>query len=212
METLLEASPETTDELLIPPVLYHTAPRDRHQSIAENGIIPRDDPRNPGGVSGVAQSAEYNFPGRNYLSVSPWTQQEGENVIYAVDTSLLDPNLVQVDEDNYPLGSDYREHRPELDTPENINKAFLNDKQPSASGVAGYKQTVAYQGVIPPEALVPIDAYVMGSGDIRRGAEVPRMLFQSQRFKEFLDQERVRRAVADKERQEKADTPATLIP
>src|SRR5665213_2288399 len=104
-------SPEASEELMLPPVLYHNAPMDRHQSIAEHGIIPRDDLHNPGGVSGVAQSGEYEFPGRDYLSVKPWKQQTGENVIYAVDTSVLDPSLFQVDEDNYPLGAEYRKHR-----------------------------------------------------------------------------------------------------
>jgi len=206
-ETLTETKPESlpsseaSEELMLPPVLYHTAPIDRHRSIAEHGIIPRDDPRNPGGVSGVGKSGDYEFPGRNYLSVIPLTQRRGENVIYAVDTSVLDPSLFQVDEDNYPLGAGNRKkHKPELDTPENINKGLRGDLQPSESGVAGFQQTVAYQGIIPPEALAPVDAYVENGGS-RRMIDVPKMIFESKKFREFLDKEKQRR---EKEELEKA--------
>src|SRR4051794_20609460 len=115
----LSPNQELSSELILPPVLYHTAPMERHQLIADYGIIPRDDPRNPGGVSGVAQMGDsYKFPGRVYMSIEPHGGFSQDRVVYSVDTSKLDPNLFQVDEDAYPIMSGRNRHRPEFDTPE----------------------------------------------------------------------------------------------
>ncbi len=186
---------------MLPPVLYHTGPMDRHQSITEHGIIPRDDPRNPGGVSGVAQMGdEYEFPGRVYLSVEPYFYN-GDQVVYAVDTSMLDPQLFQVDEDNYPIGAGRNWHRPELDTPENINLA-LTGLLGRRGGVSGLKRTVAYQGIIPAKALIPIEAYESAENSMgRRRIEAPKMKFESKKLGEFLEAEKRRRAEEERERQ-----------
>jgi len=134
----LPPNPEASEKLELPPVLYHTSPLERTRSVVDHGVIPRDDPRNPGGVSGVAQKGEeYHFPGRVYLSVDP-SWYSGEQVVYAVDTTMLDPERFQVDEDNYPPGEGRQRHRPELDTPENINLA-LTGLPGQASGVSGLR-------------------------------------------------------------------------
>jgi len=195
-------NPEALGELMLPPALYHTSPLDRTQSTAEHGVIPRDDQRNPGGVSGVAQMGdEYEFPGRVYLAVEPYWYG-GDQVVYAVDTSMLDPSMFQVDEDNYPIGPGNHRHRPELDTPENINLALLGLPSATRDGVSGLRRTVAYQGIIPPEALIPVEVYESdeGSGSDRR-IELPKMEFESKNLRRYLDAEAQRKAEENREKQ-----------
>jgi hypothetical protein len=145
---------------------------------------------------------EYEFPGRVYLSVKPYQLVSGDRVVYAVDTSMLDPGQFQVDEDNYPLGSNMHRHRPEFDTPENINLALLGIPYAVRDGVGGLRRTVAYQGIIPPEALIPVEAYesVEGSRWDRR-IEPPKMEFESKDLRRYLNAEEQRRAEEEREKQ-----------
>lgn len=155
------ASPATPEFWKEVPTLYHSTPNP--EAVERMGIIPWDHPESPG-TRYIPQEQDTDWhpleprPGHTYLQLWP-NPIKSDHTVFAVDPTKLDPHLVNADED-WPMEHDQYVK----------NQMWTGDgslgEQAEAYGLGNNPEhtqrslddheTVAYRGVIPPEALTRV--------------------------------------------------------
>lgn len=124
------------------PYVYHSGPEESLEGISQHGIVPWDDPRHPG--SEVEGTLGEPRPGHIYFNVDRVPGYGSAQ--YRVPSSVIDPALMNPDEDDFeaagtPGGWLAEEH------------GLGNDPADTHKGIENRSGNFAYRGTIPPHQI-----------------------------------------------------------